>query len=80
MKDKLPYNHLVFKGQDLHSTITALCLQILCASLDFQSGLACDRLSSGGDSVPTARTNTLRYLISKLVSGLLCYLQLCLMY
>jgi hypothetical protein len=68
IKDKLPYNHLVFKGQDVRSTLSALCLQVLCVSLDFQSGPARDKSVSGGDPVPTARTNALRYLISKLVS------------
>jgi hypothetical protein len=67
MKDKLPYHHLVFKGQDSRTTVIALSLQVLCAALDFQSGSARDKTGSPGDALPTARTNALRHLISKLV-------------
>jgi hypothetical protein len=70
MKDRLPYNHFVFKGQDTRNILSALCLQILCAVLDFQSGTARDKLLSTGESAPTSRTNAFRHFVAKLVSKL----------
>jgi hypothetical protein len=65
---KLPYNHLVFKGEDPKTTLVSMCLQVLCVVLDFQSGSARDLPSSDGESTtPTARTNAFRYFIMKLV-------------
>lgn len=62
---KLPYNHLVFKGEDHRSTVVSLSLQALCVLLDFQSGSAKDPASSG-EPVPTAQSNAFRYFLAKL--------------
>jgi hypothetical protein len=68
MKDKLPYNHLVFKAQDPKNHLVSLCLQVLCAVLDFQSGTARDKATAATDTaMPTARTNAFRHFIAKLV-------------
>jgi len=68
MAGKLPYNHLVFKGEDPRSTLVSICFQILCVVLDFQSGTAKDTVLSGADaSAPTAHTNAFRYFLAKLV-------------
>jgi hypothetical protein len=70
MAGKLPYNHLVFKGEDPRSNLVGICLQVLCVLLDFQGGHARDAVTgseSGGYS-PTARTNAFRYFLAKLVS------------
>jgi len=67
---KVPYNHLVFKGEDSRTALVGMCLQVLCALLDFQSGPARDIVSEGGDaasSSPTAQTNAFRYFLAKLV-------------
>ncbi|KAH9934896.1 high-temperature-induced dauer-formation protein-domain-containing protein [Fomitopsis serialis] len=66
---KLPYNHLVFKGDDPHTALIGTCLQTLCALLDFQSGTAKDAVadSEGGSShAPTSKTNAFRYFVAKL--------------
>ncbi|PFH52389.1 hypothetical protein AMATHDRAFT_56905 [Amanita thiersii Skay4041] len=65
---KLPYNHLVFKGEDPRSTLVGVCFQVLCVLLDFQSGSARDKVidSADGTPLPTARTNAFRYFIMKL--------------
>ncbi|THH08544.1 hypothetical protein EW145_g2645 [Phellinidium pouzarii] len=65
----LPYNHLVFKGEDLKLTLVGKSLQVLCALLDFQSGTAKDVLSNPSDplsSMPTTKTNAFRYFLAKL--------------
>ena len=64
---KLPYNHLVFKGEDPRITLITTCLQVLCVVLDFQSGAARDS-KLDGQTVPSAKTNAFRYFIMKLVS------------
>jgi hypothetical protein len=66
---KLPYNHLVFKGEDSRTTLVSICFQVLCAILDFQSGDARDTAPSSGEylSSPTPRTNAFRYFLAKLV-------------
>jgi hypothetical protein len=71
MAGKLPYNHLVFKGEDSRSTLVGLCLQNLCVMLDFQSGSAKDKVVEGSDglSLPSSRTNAFRYFIMKLASN-----------
>ena len=71
MAGKLPYNHLVFKGEDSRSTLVGLCLQNLCVLLDFQSGSARDREVDGSDGLPlpSFRTNAFRYFIMKLASN-----------
>ncbi|RDB24171.1 Protein HID1 [Hypsizygus marmoreus] len=69
MAGKLPYNHLVFKGEDPRSTLVTTCFQVLCALLDFQSGSARDAVTGTGESQtssPTARTNAFRYFLVKL--------------
>ena len=65
---KLPYNHLVFKGEDPRVTLITTCLQVLCVLLDFQSGTARDS-TLDGQTVPSAKTNAFRYFIMKLVSS-----------
>jgi hypothetical protein len=70
MAGKLPYNHLVFKGEDPRSNLVGICLQVLCVLLDFQSGPARDKPSTNDEanpSAPTARTNAFRYFLMKLV-------------
>lgn len=65
---KLPYNHLVFKGEDPKTSLVGMCLQVLCVLLDFQSGSARDVTPADSESAsPTARTNAFRYFIMKLV-------------
>lgn len=67
---KVPYNHLVFKGEDSRTALVGMCLQVLCVLLDFQSGPARDIVSDSGDatsSSPTAQTNAFRYFLAKLV-------------
>lgn len=71
---RLPYNHLVFKGEDPRAILVGNCFQVLCALLDFQSGGARDAVAGSGDSLtyaPTPRTNAFRYFLAKLVSVLL---------
>ncbi|KAG2146949.1 high-temperature-induced dauer-formation protein-domain-containing protein [Suillus bovinus] len=65
---KVPYNHLVFKGEDSRTALVGMCLQVLCVLLDFQSGPARDIASDSGDatSSPTAQTNAFRYFLAKL--------------
>jgi hypothetical protein len=71
MAGKIPYNHLVFKGEDPRTTLVGISFQVLCVLLDFQSGSARDKVSGSGDaqaSAPTAQTNAFRYFLMKLVS------------
>ncbi|KAI0797781.1 high-temperature-induced dauer-formation protein-domain-containing protein [Abortiporus biennis] len=66
---KLPYNHLVFKGEDSRANLVSICFQVLCVLLDFQSGSARDATTTHGENVysaPTARTNAFRYFVAKL--------------
>ncbi|KAF5331063.1 hypothetical protein D9619_005935 [Psilocybe cf. subviscida] len=63
---KLPYNHLVFKGEDPRTTLISTCLQVLCVLLDFQSGSARDLALDANSVSPNAKTNTFRYFIMKL--------------
>lgn len=66
---KLPYNHLMFKGEDPKSSLVGTCFAILCVLLDFQSGSARDVPAQDGEtSQPTAKTNSFRYFVAKLVS------------
>lgn len=68
---KLPYNHLVFKGEDPRSNLVGTCFQVLCVLLDFQGGHARDAITGSGVNQgysPTARTNAFRYFLAKLVS------------
>ena len=66
----LPYNHLVFKGEDVKLTLVGESLQVLCALLDFQSGSARDSLANPSDpmsAAPTSKSNAFRYFAAKLV-------------
>lgn len=66
----LPYNHLVFKGEDVRLTLVGQALQVLCALLDFQNGSSRDLLVNPTDpfsAAPTAKTNAFRYFLAKLV-------------
>ncbi|KAI6167118.1 high-temperature-induced dauer-formation protein-domain-containing protein [Pisolithus thermaeus] len=66
---KVPYNHLVFKGEDSRTALVGMCLQVLCVLLDFQSGPAKDVVSGNDEnamSMPTAQTNAFRYFLAKL--------------
>ena len=67
---RLPYNHLVFKGEDPKVNLVSLCLQVLCALLDFQGGSARDT-SIGSDELqvyaPALKTNAFRYFLAKMV-------------
>ena len=64
---KLPYNHLVFKGEDPRMNLITISMQVLCVLLDFQSGEARDQIIDGQNLSPSAKTNTFRYFIMKLV-------------
>ncbi|KAN0141309.1 High-temperature-induced dauer-formation domain containing protein [Lactarius tabidus] len=65
---RLPYNHLVFKGEDPRVSLVSLCLQVLCALLDFQGGSARD-ITTGSDELqayaPALKTNAFRYFLAK---------------
>lgn len=70
----LPYNHLVFKGEDVKLTLVGEALQVLCALIDFQGGNARDVLANAEDplsATPLTKTNAFRYFLAKLVSFLL---------
>lgn len=71
MAGKLPYNHLVFKGEDPRTTLVGVSLQVLVVLLDFQGGSARDTVTAGGEHAPTAKTNAFRYFLMKLVGPLL---------
>lgn len=64
---RLPYNHLVFKGEDPREVLVIVCLQILCVLVDCQSGSARDITFPNGESAPTIKTNAFRYYLAKLV-------------
>ncbi|KAJ3908417.1 high-temperature-induced dauer-formation protein-domain-containing protein [Lentinula edodes] len=69
MAGKLPYNHLVFKGEDPRVNLVAICFEVLGVLLDFQSGSARDVVVGTNEqqtSAPTARTNEFRYFLMKL--------------
>ena len=68
---KLPYNHLVFKGEDPRMNLITISMQVLCVLLDFQSGDARDQIIDGQNLSPSAKTNTFRYFIMKLVGWFL---------
>jgi hypothetical protein len=68
---RLPYNHLMFKGEDPHANLVGMCFQVLCTLLDFQSGSARDILVTPGDNpvyAPSLKTNAFRHFLAKLVS------------
>lgn len=67
---KLPYNHLMFKGEDPRTSLISMCFQVLCVLLDFQSDSARDKPSKTDEThppTPTPRTNAFRYFLMKLV-------------
>ena len=66
---RLPYNHLLLKGEDPRTTLVSTCFQVLCVLLDFQSGSARDVGTECQTSGPTAKTNAYRYFVAKLVSA-----------
>ncbi|KAJ8078530.1 hypothetical protein PM082_012813 [Marasmius tenuissimus] len=69
MAGRLPYNHLVFKGEDPRANLVSMCFQVLVVLLDFQSGSARDIIVGSDEqqsSTPSARTNTFRYFLMKL--------------
>ncbi|KAI0362682.1 hypothetical protein OH77DRAFT_1500300 [Trametes cingulata] len=63
---RLPYNHLLMKGEDPRTSLVSMSFQVLCVLLDFQSGSARDVLVEGQGAGPTAKTNAFRYFIAKL--------------
>ncbi|KAI8998843.1 high-temperature-induced dauer-formation protein-domain-containing protein [Trametes punicea] len=63
---RLPYNHLLMKGEDPRTSLVSICFQVLCVLLDFQSGSARDVVVDGQTTAPTAKTNAFRYFIAKL--------------
>ncbi|KAI0670599.1 high-temperature-induced dauer-formation protein-domain-containing protein [Trametes maxima] len=63
---RLPYNHLLLKGEDPRTSLVSICFQVLCVLLDFQSGSARDVAIEGQLPSPTAKTNAFRYFIAKL--------------
>ena len=67
---RLPYNHLVFKGEDPRVNLVSLCFQVLCALLDFQGGTARDILVGLEEPqvyAPALKTNAFRYFLAKVV-------------
>ncbi|KAI0303392.1 high-temperature-induced dauer-formation protein-domain-containing protein [Multifurca ochricompacta] len=65
---RLPYNHLVFKGEDSRANLVSVCFQVLCALLDFQSGSARDTPTSSSELqtyAPALKTNAFRYFLAK---------------
>ncbi|KDQ59485.1 hypothetical protein JAAARDRAFT_126665 [Jaapia argillacea MUCL 33604] len=66
---KLPYNHLVWKGEDPRTALVGTCFQVLCVLADFQGGNARDVVVGSDDNqsfAPTAKTNAFRYFLAKL--------------
>jgi hypothetical protein len=66
---RLPYNHLVFKGEDPRANLVSVCFQVLCVVLDFQSGSARDIPTAADPQVcaPALKTNAFRYFLAKVV-------------
>jgi hypothetical protein len=69
---RLPYNHLVFKGEDPRANLVSVCFQVLCVVLDFQSGSARDVPTSDPlVNAPALKTNAFRHFLAKVVRGIL---------
>lgn len=69
---RIPYNHLVFKGEDSRANLVGMCYQVLLALLDFQSGSARDNLIVPDEVpvyAPSLKTNAFRHFIAKLVGS-----------
>jgi hypothetical protein len=65
---RLPYNHLVFKGEDPRANLVSISFQVLCALLDFQSGSARDVPTAEPQVyAPALKTNAFRYFLAKVV-------------
>lgn len=65
---RLPYNHLVFKGEDPRANLVSVCFQVLCVVLDFQSGSARDAPTSDPlVNAPALKTNAFRHFLAKVV-------------
>jgi len=65
---RLPYNHLVFKGEDPRANLVSVCFQVLCTVLDFQSGSARDVPTPDLQVCsPASKTNAFRYFLAKVV-------------
>ncbi|KZV94087.1 hypothetical protein EXIGLDRAFT_528487, partial [Exidia glandulosa HHB12029] len=62
---QLPYNHLVWKGDDPRTNLVGLSFQLLCVILDYQANDAQD-VETGDVRAPTPKTNAFRYFIAKL--------------
>ena len=66
--DRLPYNHLVFKGEDPRANLVGICFQSLCAVLNFRSGSARDVPTAYSQGcAPALKTNAFRYFLAKVV-------------
>ncbi|VDB97691.1 unnamed protein product [Peniophora sp. CBMAI 1063] len=66
---RIPYNHLVFKGEDPRANLVGMCYQVLLALLDFQSGTARDNLIVPDEVpvyAPSLKTNAFRHFVAKL--------------
>jgi len=57
----VPYNHLVWKGENTHESLVSASLQVLVILLDYQAGSARDK-----ENGPTAKTNMFRYFLAKM--------------
>ncbi|KLO07390.1 hypothetical protein SCHPADRAFT_922914 [Schizopora paradoxa] len=66
----LPYNHLVFKGEDMKELLVGYSLQTLCALLDFKTTSSAREGHTTTDdttgSTSTLKTNAFRYFLAKL--------------
>lgn len=71
----LPYNHLVFKGEDVKELLVSYSMQTICALLDFKSGSAREGYGNAEDlsgSTTNLKTNAFRYFLAKLVGTISC--------
>ena len=57
----VPYNHLVWKGEDTRESLVSASLQVLVILLDYQAGSARDK-----ENGPTVKTNMFRYFLAKM--------------
>lgn len=57
----VPYNHLVWKGENTHESLVSVSLQVLVVLLDYQAESARDK-----ETGPTAKTNMFRYFLAKM--------------
>ncbi|KAG5652956.1 hypothetical protein H0H81_002964 [Sphagnurus paluster] len=67
---KLPYNYLVFKGEDARSTLVTTSFQVLSILLDFQSGTARDSITGIGESQTSHRPQDFEFILSG-ITGIL---------